>query len=163
MASVESEDINFQLVSTYVPLILILLRSSVLIAVVNFVSTLAESPHFLLMLLFSAVYFDAYLFRSNRFNQSCGFLCPVALCLALTHVASWHGPDIAAHAVAALWAVDMAWAVTSSSFVAIVAFKGCLIEMMFAEIRDTLCIRKSFTRRTSNCQEQTRWFSRVRL
>jgi len=140
MASVDSEEINFQLVSTYVPLILILLRSSVLIAVVNFVATLAESPHFMLLMLFSVVYFDAHLFRLNRFNQSCGFLCPVALCLALTHVASWHGPDVAAHASAALWAVDMAWAVSSSSFVAIVAFKGYVaVDVMYLAACWALC------------------------
>ena len=108
MTSVDSEEINFQLVSTYVPLILILLRSSALIAVANFMATLAESPHFMLLMLFLVVYFDVHLFRLNRFNHSCGFLCPVELCLALTHVASWHGPDVAAHASAVLWAVDMA-------------------------------------------------------
>jgi len=52
---------------------------------------------------------------------------------------------------------------------AIGGFQKCACEdctslnWSFVENRDTLRIRRSFTTRTSNCREQTRWFSRVRL
>jgi len=51
MASVDDETINFQLVSTYVPLIILLLRSSVLVVTINFVSAVADSANFVLVLL----------------------------------------------------------------------------------------------------------------
>ena len=52
---------------------------------------------------------------------------------------------------------------------AIGGFQKCACEdctslnWSFVENRDTLCIRKSFITRTSNCREQTPWFSKVRL
>jgi len=140
MASVDDETINFQLVSTYVPLIILLLRSSVLVVTINFVSAVADSANFVLVLLAFLVYFDAHFFRHNRFNQACGFLCPVALCLALTHVTPRRDELAAPYAVLVLWVVDMVWAVSSSSFLGIVSFKGLfVVDVIYAAAWWALC------------------------
>ena len=117
-------EVDFRLVTTYIPVLMLLMRSGLLVVVVDVCQRAVTWPSSLFVLVVVLVYFDAYLFRAQRLNRVCGFLAPVALGVyvsaryttavggaPLTHCAGLH--------VAAMhWAVDLAWAVTSSFFLA---------------------------------------------
>ena len=139
MAQLDEEELNFQLVSTYVPLVLLLARSVLLLTAAQFVAEPLEEHGALMLVLVVAVYFDAHVFRHNRLNQACGFLCPVALCVLQGRLRRVDGCDTT-FAQVALWAVDMVWAISCTSYVAIVCYKGYfVVRVVYAAATWAVC------------------------
>lgn len=136
MASTEDEYANFQLVSTYVPLAMLLLRALSLIFLVPLALTVTNVPSCLFSLICAVVYFDAYLFRHDKLNRACGFLCPIALCLVQVYVIpeQFIGCE-KPHVIAIQWTVDMCWAVSCTTFVAVVLYKGVFpVDVLHASV-----------------------------
>lgn len=140
MSSPGDEPVNFQLVSTYVPLLLLLLRSVLLLTAAHLCAALLEAHGALLVILAVLVYFDAHAFRHNKLNQACGFLCPVALCVLQARVAHGSQDCEATYLQVALWSVDMVWAVSCTSYVAIVCYKGYfVVRVLYAALGWAAC------------------------
>jgi len=135
MSSTEEETVNFQLVSTYVPLLLLLMRSIFLLTAAHLGAAFLEAHGAFVVALVGLVYFDAHAFRNNKLNQACGFLCPVALCVIQARVARYSMDCDATYMQVALWTVDMLWAVSCTSYVAIVCYKGYfVVRVMYAAL-----------------------------
>ncbi len=86
MRSHDSTLYDFTLVWTYLPVLIIILRSSVLLAILYWwVFTVNLPQHGVLMLCVSLVYVDSLLMQSNHFDRSCGHLCACALAVLTQH------------------------------------------------------------------------------
>jgi hypothetical protein len=134
------QDVNFQLVSTYLPLVVLLLRAGTLVVTSNLAALLSPAPNTLVMALCALAYFDAYAFRNSKLSVACGSLCPVALCLVVGHTTLATELCAETSSVVALWAVDLAWAVSSSSFLGIVVFRGgAPVDVAYASAAWALC------------------------
>jgi len=119
MASNEdsASDVDFRLVTTYIPVLMLLARSGLLVVVVDVCQRAVTWPSSLFVLVVVVVYFDAYLFRAQKLNRVCGFLAPVALGVYVsTRAPRTHCTGL--QVVAMHWAVDLCWAVSSSFFLA---------------------------------------------
>ena len=117
MASNEdsASDVDFQLVTTYILVLMLLARSGLLVVVVNVCQRAVTWPSSLFVLVVVVVYFDAYLFRAQKLNWVCDFLAPVALSAYVsTRAPRTHCTGL--QVVAMHWAVDLCWAVSSNFF-----------------------------------------------
>jgi len=80
---------DFTLVWTYLPVLIIILRSGVLLAIMYWwVFTINLPQHGVLMLCASLVYIDSLLMHNNHFDRSCGHLCACALAVLTQHGAA---------------------------------------------------------------------------
>lgn len=116
------DDVDFQLVTTYTPVLLALLRSAVLVLLCEAsVRALGPRQNFFAVLVV-LVYCDAYLWRNNVLDRAVGFLCPVGLALlAATDVTLCSGSDETEHSLLALlpyWSVQVAWPLGSAYYLA---------------------------------------------
>lgn len=122
--------VDFGLVHTYVPLLVLASRALLLVALFRLVVHAGLDGPGLVVLLGGATYFDAYVFRGDTLNRAAGFLAPVAFFLyTSTHeVFRWQSdgadglvrraPCTASPLVMLYWAVDVLWASSSSMQVA---------------------------------------------
>jgi hypothetical protein len=77
---------DFSLVWTYLPVLIIILRSCVLLGIFYWWVFAVNLPqHGVLMLCASLVYMDSLLMHSNHFDRSCGHLCACALAVLTQH------------------------------------------------------------------------------
>lgn len=77
---------DFTLVWTYLPVLIIILRSGVLLAILYWwIFTINLSQHGVLMLCAGLVYIDSLLMHNNHFDRSCGHLCACALAVLTQH------------------------------------------------------------------------------
>jgi len=138
MAFEEEEVVDFRLVSTYVPLVMLMLRSVLLLGAAQFAAAALDAHGTLVVTLVAVVYFDALAFRHDRLNQACGFLCPVALCVMQARPRDRECD--AGYAQALVYAVDMVWAVSCTSYVAIACYKGLfVVRVVYAGVLWALC------------------------
>jgi len=81
MASQECNDtkVDVMHVSTYLPLLLILLRASLYLISMQVLINVVGQMHMIVIVSAWIVYFDAYFFQNNASNHMCGFLLPAAL------------------------------------------------------------------------------------
>jgi hypothetical protein len=119
MSSDDSRDDAFDLnlVRSYLPLLVLMLRSTVLVCV-----TLALAPllgdHCIFALLCVVVYFDAVTFWRNSLNRAAGFLMPSAFVVYVNLRGAEPWPVdtrcLRTFQVIPYWAADVAWAASSS-------------------------------------------------
>jgi hypothetical protein len=119
MSSDDSRDDAFDLnlVRSYLPLLVLMLRSTVLVCV-----TLALAPllgdHCIFALLCVVVYFDAVTFWRDSLNRAAGFLMPSAFVVYvnLRGAEPWPVDTRCLRTVQVIpyWAADVAWAASSS-------------------------------------------------
>lgn len=76
---------DFALVSTYVPVVMLILRSSIYLLAMHWLASFSLSVQGLTMVTASAVYIDSLLMRENNFDRACGHVCVCALA-ALTQL-----------------------------------------------------------------------------
>ena len=109
MASAGADEaVDFRLVATYVPLVLLMLRGVLLLTASQFIAALLDAHGALVVTLAAVVYFDAHTFRADRLNQACGFLLPVALCIMQSRVPLPSASDCdSVYVQAVMWSVDM--------------------------------------------------------
>jgi len=117
------QDVNFQLVSTYLPLVGLLLRATALVLGLYISLMLAPATSTLCVALGAVAYFDALAFRASKLSVASGSLCPVALSLMAGLLAPASFECEQTGALVALWTVDLIWAVSCSSFLGIVVFR----------------------------------------
>ncbi len=81
MASKEIDDVRVDImhVTTYLPLIVLLLRASVFLTTMQVVAIVVGQMHMIVVVSAWIVYFDACLFKNDASNYMCGFLVPAAL------------------------------------------------------------------------------------
>ena len=104
----DDEGVDFRLVATYVPLVLLVLRGVLLLTASQFIAALLDAHGALVVTLAAVVYFDALAFRLDRLNQACGFLVPVALCIMQARVPLPSASDCdSVYVQAVMWSVDM--------------------------------------------------------
>jgi len=128
MAAQADDAIDFRLVSTYVPLVLLVLRGVLLLGAAQLVADFLDARGALAVALVAVVYFDALAFSMCRLNKACGFLCPVALCLLQARTTPVETRDCdAGYAQALVYGVDMVWAVSATSYVAIACYKNYFV------------------------------------
>lgn len=128
MAAQADDAIDFRLVSTYVPLVLLVLRGVLLLGAAQLVADFLDARGALVVALVAVVYFDALAFSSCRLNKACGFLGPVALCLLQARTTPIESRDCdAGYAQALVYGVDMMWAVSATSYVAIACYKNYFV------------------------------------
>ena len=79
MSTSDEGHVDFMHVSTYIPVILQLLRASVFLTLLE--AVLVVQQHFGMLLALTALltYFDGRAFYSDRLNRACGFLVPAGL------------------------------------------------------------------------------------
>ena len=120
--------VDFRLVSTYIPLVLLVLRGVLLLGAAQLVADFLDVRGALVVALVIVVYFDALAFSGCRLNRACGFLGPVALCLlqARTMPVDTRYCDTG-YAQALVYGVDMAWAISATSYVAIACYKNYFV------------------------------------
>jgi len=110
-----------------VPLVLLVLRAVLLLGAAQLVADVLDARGALIVTLVAVAYFDALAFRNDRLNRACGFLCPVVLCIVQTRATRYTNDCDASYAQALVYAVDMTWAVSATSYVAIAAYKGFFV------------------------------------
>lgn len=110
--------INFSLVLTYIPALLMLLRVACMLAIVAILQTFTSvSPPVLVCSVLLLAYIDWFCFRLDRLSKACGFLAPLAL--ALLANGSFYHTDACAPTTmlnTLYYANSIVWA-TSSSYV----------------------------------------------
>jgi hypothetical protein len=81
MASKDIDDVRVDImhVSTYLPLIILLLRAAVFLTTMQVVAIVVGQMHMIVVVSAWIVYFDACLFRNDASNCMSGFLIPAAL------------------------------------------------------------------------------------
>lgn len=117
MSSNDSDaPINFTLVLTYIPALLLIFRASVMLVAYVCMHSLVKIPTTVLVtgvLLFS--YLDWYVFRHDKLSKACGFLAPLALTLLANGDFYITQPCATSTLFNTLYYVNsMAWASTSS-------------------------------------------------
>ena len=75
----ESHSVDFMLVSTYVPAVILFVRAVWLVTMLEILVHFVNEMHVLLLVCIWIVYFDGFYFRHDKCNQLCGFLVPCAL------------------------------------------------------------------------------------
>ena len=71
---------DFSLVSTYFPVLLIVVRSSLCVAAIHWITTtLGMQQQAVLMLTVCVVYIDSLLMHDNHFDRACGHVCMCSL------------------------------------------------------------------------------------
>lgn len=118
MNNKESDEshVDFGLVSTYLPSIFLWFRCSVIIMSFEaFKMAVKVRGDLILLLLAVVVYFDAYLFRSDKIAQGSGFSIACTLAwMANTWPVAPHCEEL--HMTVLNWSLDLIWAVSSSLF-----------------------------------------------
>ena len=117
MSSNDSDTpINFSLVLTYIPALLLILRASVILVVYVCMHGIVKVPIAVLVtgvLLFS--YLDWFVFRHDKLSKACGFLAPLALTLIANGDFYITQPCASSTLFNTLYYVNsIAWASTSS-------------------------------------------------
>lgn len=138
------DDVNFELVTTYTPLIMALLRSAgfLILGEVS-VRALGERQNVLVVLLV-LVYCDALYWRDDKLNRAAGFLCPVALAvLASTNVTlcspgAPRPPGMLA--LLAYWTAQVVWPVGSAYYLAALSFGLCLPGERYVVVSSATCV-----------------------
>jgi len=134
------QDVNFQLVSTYLPLVFLILRAGALVAVMHLISIPPLSANAMIVTLCAVAYFDSLAFRNNKLSCACGNLCPVALCLMVGHLTEKSDSCQETSGLVALWTVDLMWAVSCSSFLGIAVFRGVfVVDVTYASVAWAVC------------------------
>ena len=143
MASNDTDaKLDFSLVSTYIPGILLLVRSLFLVILYQiFVVALSHNSGFskhgahlnvnlILCGMVVLVYFDAWWHRHDALNKSCGFLGPVLLCIATTSDTLYrHGsPCTDITSTLLYYILGTVWAASSGFFVvnSLIRFNSCV-------------------------------------
>ena len=121
------DDVDFQLVTTYTPFMVAVLRSAGLVLLCEASVRWLGARQNVFAALLALVYCDAYLWRSDKLNRAVGFLCPVGLALlATTDVTlcsgAEDGADRALLALLPYWTVQVAWPLGSAYYLAASAF-----------------------------------------
>ena len=120
------DDVDFELVTTYTPLLLVLLRSAGLLVLSEVSVRVLGVRQNVLVVLVVLVYCDALYWRNDKLNRAAGFLCPVALAvLAGTEVTLCSPGASRPPAVLALlsyWTVQVVWPLGSAYYLAALAF-----------------------------------------
>lgn len=121
-------DVDFQLVSTYIPVLVLMLRGVGLCVLCEVWYRVLGPRQNLLVVLLVISYSDAYYWRNDKMNSVLGFLCPVVVCLLTTTDHTLCSPRIdRAHArlpeVAVFWTLQVLWPVTSAYYFAAVIFQ----------------------------------------
>ena len=122
MASNDSEPrIDFSLVSTYIPGLLLLLRSMLFLVLFQVMVLFASQPNsgihtnIILYCMAVLIYFDAWWHRHDALNRACGFLAPVFLCVATTSDDLHHHPNSCSSVTATVlyYTLGVTWAASS--------------------------------------------------
>ena len=111
------EAFDLQLVRSYLPVLLLLLRSVMLVLAAHALAPfLADSGVFVLLSVF--VYFDALCFWRDALNRAAGFLLPTAFVVYVNFrgAVSWPANSECERTLLLVpyWAADVAWAASSS-------------------------------------------------
>ena len=129
MGSCDDDIVDFRLVSSYVPFVLLVIRAQLLIAAYGTSAYFLASWHvhesFLVACLSVIVYFDAYIFRNERLNTASGYVAPVALALTLC---AREQPGVRKREWQTVWqtvywGVQLTWAVSVSFYLAGLALR----------------------------------------
>jgi hypothetical protein len=123
-------EVDFQLVSTYSPLLIILLRSVVLVVMCEIYTKLMGPRQNLLVVLIVWMYCDAYLWRTDKINRALGFLCPVGMCILtttdFTHCSALVSNKRSMLAQGVYWTVQVIWPLLAAYYLAVLV----LVERM---------------------------------
>ena len=131
-SSDEGRLVDFKLVSTYVPMMILLGRALFLTLFFQATLLMGQDNTGLLVVLCVVCYFDAYSFKHDVLNKACGFLLPAAFYLytnthaAVSHKAYNKDKDIYCseiYIIVVYWAVDLVWAASSSIHIASLCWK----------------------------------------
>jgi len=116
--------VDFQLVSTYVPMLQLLARAMGLILLFQVAHGVGHDHTGLCVLVCVLCYFDAYCYRHDALNRAAGFLVPPAFYM-YTHAPAqntWLASPVShcteTHVLVFYWAVDLLWASSSSMLIA---------------------------------------------
>lgn len=135
MASNSSDaSIDFSLVWTYIPGLLLLLRNLVLlcvytILVIGLPMTPVTSDHIMpydiiILIMIMLVYLDGWFFRSDTLSRASGFLAPTLLLIITMSASLYPHARTCSHmtAIAVYYITSVVWAVSSSY---------CVVDMLF--------------------------------
>ena len=116
--------VDFQLVSTYVPVIQLVARAMVLVLLFQVAHSVGHDHTGLCVLVCVLCYFDGYCYRTDALNRAAGFLVPPAFYM-YTHAPSqntWVVSPVShctqMPVLVFYWAVDLLWASSSSMLIA---------------------------------------------
>lgn len=124
MASTEDSEINFHLVSTYIPLILLMIRALLLITLLEICFLMKFQTVVIFLFTAMLVYYDAHLNKTDHLSRACGFLCPLALFLVQLLLIQIQKDCVNSYYYMSQCILDLVWAICCSSFVAVVCIKG---------------------------------------
>lgn len=115
MRSHENILYDFTLVWTYLPVLIIILRSSFFLGLFYWWLFAINMPqHGILMLCASVVYIDSLVMQNSQFDRSCGHLCACVLAV-LTQQGAMMEPDCGPAKRVALLLCDLLWGVCASA------------------------------------------------
>ena len=126
---------NFHLVSTYVPVLLLIVRAGALIVCCAGLKLFLQQCS--LPIVICLVYWDAYAHQHDKLGQVVCFLVPVALALEI----ECSTPTLCAQQYTwiFLWATDFMWAISSALFLAYYAFDMGNLDFKMCAIVWSIC------------------------
>ena len=113
-------EVDFKLVTTYLPVLSLIFRALSLIAIVESLSLLRVGSSTLVAATGTLVYWDAHLHRTSQLSVACGGLLPVSGAVLVARLLVRPGEGVVTppctgwEAFLLAWVFDVAWAVTSS-------------------------------------------------
>ena len=113
MGKQEEQHYDLSLVTTYLPCVVLCMRGFLLVTGLYFARVYVE-PQTCVILVCGLVYLDAWQFKRNAFDRTCGHLC---LCAMATLAQSHHCVEntyISQYNSLLLWLCDLVWGVLSA-------------------------------------------------
>ena len=113
MGQQEETQYDLTLVTTYLPCVVLCVRACVLVCAVYAVRAYLD-PQVVLMLVCCCVYLDAWTFRRNAFDRTCGHLCVCAIAVLVQSHRCTHTLFGSEYSSLLLWICDLVWGVLSA-------------------------------------------------